>query len=165
MGEWYYVGHYGQLGPLTREQVDELVEGGVIAADTYVWRTGMAEWLPATQVPELAPSLRATQSFAPPPPPPAARRNAPPPNPQGAIVRPTEQTLALGVSDKSRIAAGILQLFLPGIGRIYLGYAAIGVLQLVLSLCGVGYVWSFIDGLIMLSNGLRIDGYGRALRD
>src|SRR5579859_2938673 len=41
VGEWYYIGHYGQLGPLTREQIDELVTGGVISRDTYVWRAGM----------------------------------------------------------------------------------------------------------------------------
>ena len=41
VADWYYIGHYGQLGPLTKEQIDELVDGGVIARETYVWSTGM----------------------------------------------------------------------------------------------------------------------------
>ena len=52
MADWYYIGHYGQLGPLTREQIDELIDGGVIARDTFVWSTGMAEWQPADRISE-----------------------------------------------------------------------------------------------------------------
>ena len=69
-------------------------------------------------------------------------------------------------SDRNRVVAGILNLLLPGVGRIYLGYAAHGVLQLVLSFCfGLGYLWSFVDGIIMLSGGVKYDGYGRVLSD
>jgi TM2 domain-containing membrane protein YozV len=54
----------------------------------------------------------------------------------------------------------------PGVGRMYMGYGAIGVLQLVLTLCGgVGYIWSFIDGIIILSGGVKMDGYGRQMKD
>lgn len=68
-------------------------------------------------------------------------------------------------SDRSRIAAGILNLVIPGVGRMYLGYMAHGVLQLILSLCGVGYIWSIIDGIIILTGGVKLDGYGRRLMD
>jgi TM2 domain-containing membrane protein YozV len=68
-------------------------------------------------------------------------------------------------SDRSRTAAGILQIFLPGVGRMYLGYTAYGVLQLFLALCGVGFLWSFIDGIIILTGGVKLDGYGRHLQD
>jgi hypothetical protein len=69
-------------------------------------------------------------------------------------------------SDRSRIAAGIMQLFLPGIGRIYLGYMAIGVLQLLFTFitCGVAWLWPFIDGVLILTGTPRLDGYGRILR-
>ena len=68
-------------------------------------------------------------------------------------------------SDRSRALAGVLQLIFPGIGRIYLGYSAIGVLQLVSSLCFFGYIWSIIDGIIILTGGVRIDGFGRPMGD
>ncbi len=67
-------------------------------------------------------------------------------------------------SDKSRIAAGILNL-LPGFGRFYLGYAAHGVLQLMTSFCGVGLIWSWLDGLYIMVGGAKYDGYGRVIDD
>ena len=49
---------------------------------------------------------------------------------------------------------------------MYLGYAAYGVLQLVFTLCfGIGYLWSIIDGIIILTGGIKLDGYGRQLPD
>ncbi|AIE83488.1 DUF4339 domain-containing protein [Fimbriimonas ginsengisoli] len=174
--EWYYIGHYGQLGPLTREQIDELVEGGVIARDTYVWRAGMSEWLAADQISELATSFRRADPYTTPPPSPTPRVVAPPAPPLARTSpRPFDQTLAnqapnylsfpLTRSDKSRTLGGILQLIVPGVGRMYLGFSAIGVLQLVLSLCGVGILWSWVDGIIILAGGVRMDGYGRQLND
>jgi hypothetical protein len=190
VGEWYYIGHYGQLGPLTREQIDELVSGGVILRETYVWRTGISDWLPAERVPELESAFRVAEPYGSPPPPPVHRSGPVPP----PVAQPTQPTYGAGPfagmgqqtnyspvppmapqypmsfspvrSDKNRLAGGLLQLFLPGIGRMYLVYPAIGVLQLVLVPCaGVGAFWSFIDGIIILSGGLRMDGYGRTLVD
>lgn len=67
------------------------------------------------------------------------------------------------LSDKSRVAAGVLQLVLPfGIGRFYIGDTAIGIAQLLT--CGGCGVWSLIDGIILLVNG-GTDGEGRTLRD
>ncbi len=66
-------------------------------------------------------------------------------------------------SDRNRLVAGLLQLFLPGVGRMYLGYVAIGVLQLLSCLCGIGLIWAFIDALIILSGGVKYDGYMRRL--
>ena len=182
--EWFYIGHYGQLGPLTRDQIDELISGGVIAKDTYIWRTGMSDWLHAAHVPELKSSFAVADPFTMPPPPPTNKPGAapimptavaaPPLNPQGfgswktdALAPATSNMPVYGIkSDRSRVLAGILNLFLPGIGRIYLGHMAHGVLQLVLVLCfGVGYIWSFVDGIIILSGGVKYDGYGRVLTD
>jgi TM2 domain-containing membrane protein YozV len=173
VGDWYYIGHYGQLGPLTRDQIDELIEGDVIAQDTYVWRVGMTEWIAAGRVTELSGVFRTrVGSFIPPPPP--AGPIIPPPEPPSLVYAETDVSyapvyanyqpvLVTLKSDKSRALAGLLQLFLPGIGRIYLGYSAYGVLQLFFTLCGVGWVWSFIDGIIILAGGVKYDGYGRKL--
>jgi len=180
--EWYYIGHYGQLGPLTREQVDELVEGGVITPETYVWRSGMLQWQTADRVTELQPAFQAAAPFAAPPPPPVFEP-VPPAGPaqtaqphypyQGPSQVPSysqinpyyrmDSALAMR-SDKSRTLAGVLQLFLPGVGRMYLGYYAYGTLQLVLALCtGLMLLWSIIDGIVILSGGLKFDGFGRVL--
>jgi TM2 domain-containing membrane protein YozV len=50
-----------------------------------------------------------------------------------------------------------------GLGRIYLGYTALGVLQIVASFCGIGYIWSIVDGILMLTGQVKYDGYGRSL--
>jgi TM2 domain-containing membrane protein YozV len=92
-------------------------------------------------------------------------------------------------SDKSKLAAGLLQLLpglifaVGGIGRLYAGNIALGVTQLVLSFA-VGWVaffcgfflflipwvitgglwlWFIIDGIMMLA-GRPVDGQGRPLR-
>ncbi|GAA2519761.1 hypothetical protein GCM10010435_49330 [Winogradskya consettensis] len=73
-----------------------------------------------------------------------------------------------GVSDKSKLVAGLLGIFLGslGIGRFYMGHTRTGVLQLVASVftCGIGGLWGFIDGIMILVNG-GVDGQGRPLRD
>ncbi|MFD1148540.1 DUF1707 domain-containing protein [Saccharothrix hoggarensis] len=67
------------------------------------------------------------------------------------------------LSDKSKIAAGVLQLALPfGIGRFYIGDTGIGIAQLLT--CGGCGIWSLIDGIILLVNG-GTDSEGRKLRD
>ena len=67
-------------------------------------------------------------------------------------------------SDKSKLTAGLLQIFVGhfGVGRFYLGYTTIGVLQLIT--CGGCGIWSLIDGILMLT-GKVPDLQGRPLRD
>ena len=188
MADWYYIGHYGQLGPLTLEQMDELIQGGVIAQDTYVWRTGMPDWVHAGTVPELGKAFTVGAPFASPPPPPMP--SGPPPNPSASVSSPgpslpygtaanygTSPSYAYPTpytsnfpalkSDRSRVLAGILQIILPcGVGRIYLGYAAYGVLQFVLVFCfGIGALWAFIDGILILAGTPKLGGYGRVLNE
>ena len=72
------------------------------------------------------------------------------------------------LSDKSKLTAGLLQIFLGslGIGRFYLGYTTIGVLQLVVTIvtCGLGSIWGLIDGIIILIGNVP-DPQGRTLRE
>lgn len=167
--EWYYVGQFGQLGPLSFGQVQDLIDGWVITAETYVWRPGMSDWTEARYVPELSALLRMPST--PPPFDPRSRpslrrdlkeRRIPLSSHAAAFESPIEIT-----SPRSRLTAGILQLLLPGVGRMYLGYAAIGVLQLLSAICTCGLMclWSWIDGVVILAGGVRHDGYGRALED
>lgn len=72
----------------------------------------------------------------------------------------------LPYSDKSKLVVGLLQVLLPlGIGRMYAGYTGIGVAQLVVTLvtCGVGALWPFIDGIIILTSDSK-DAQGRILK-
>ncbi|MFZ0904944.1 MAG: NINE protein [Mycobacterium sp.] len=68
------------------------------------------------------------------------------------------------LSDKSKLVAGLLQIFLGGlgIGRFYLGYSTIGVLQLV-TFGGCG-VWALIDAIMILMGNVP-DAQGRTLRE
>jgi hypothetical protein len=168
VAEWYYIGHYGQLGPLTRDQIDELIEGGVIETETYVWRKGMANWLPAATIPELKANFHNVPPslVSPPPTPTQAPAKTTFPQPGASVATwgaPSPAFFSLE-SDRSRVLGGLLQIF-PGVGRMYLGYAGYGAMQLVLACFFIGWIWSIVDGLIILSGSVRYDGYGRRLKD
>lgn len=71
----------------------------------------------------------------------------------------------LPFSDKDKVTAGLLQLFLIGAGRLYLGHIGLGIAQIAVSIltCGIGALWPMIDGIMMLSGNVR-DVQGRPLR-
>lgn len=167
MYEWYYVGQFGQLGPLSLEQMEELIDSGVIMRETYVWKRGMADWVLAGSLHEFSTLLTPTT----PPPPPSGPpvRTSQPRGQAGTVTSmssPPPMHYQVYGSPSSRVLAGLLQI-LPGVGRMYLGYLAIGVLQLVLTLltCGIMILWSWVDGIVILAGGVKTDGYGRALAD
>jgi len=66
------------------------------------------------------------------------------------------------VMARSRVAAGVLQIVLPGVGRMYAGYWALGVIQLLVALATVwiGSVWSLVDGILILTGQIRNDADG-----
>jgi TM2 domain-containing membrane protein YozV len=75
-------------------------------------------------------------------------------------------TTGIPYSDKSKLVAGLLQVLLPlGIGRFYIGDTGIGIAQLLVTIftCGIGALWPFIDGIIMLVTDSK-DAQGRILR-
>jgi hypothetical protein len=165
---------------LTLAQMTELAGDGVISQDTYVWRNGMSDWTQAMNVADLRASLGIAQSELYPP---ARQIATPPPTPMGSrAISPAApdpfttysvhsqtgwqyiQTHA-PKSDKSRVTGGLLN-FIPGVGRLYLGYMAHGILQLFTFLfCGIGLIWAWIDAIYILAGGVRLDGYGRRLDD
>lgn len=110
------------------------------------------------------------QGYAPPPPPPGT--NAAPPPPGAAPFGQPQQswTAPPGVVPKSKLAAGLLGIFLGVIGvhRFYLGYTAIGIIQLVLGIvtCGiVSSIWGLIEGILILVGSINTDANGVPLRD
>jgi TM2 domain-containing membrane protein YozV len=72
---------------------------------------------------------------------------------------------------KSKIAAGLLGIFLGGFGvhRFYLGFTKIGIIQIVVTIftCGIGSLWGFVEGILYLvgANGWTTDATGRPLRE
>ncbi|HEX4697954.1 MAG TPA: TM2 domain-containing protein [Actinomycetes bacterium] len=72
---------------------------------------------------------------------------------------------------KSKLAAGLLGIFLGGFGvhRFYLGYTSIGIIQIVVTIftCGIGSLWGFVEGILYLAgaNGWTTDASGRPLKE
>lgn len=106
---------------------------------------------------------------------PYAQPSGYPPPPAGAMPYGAGPAAPYGVhpvtgipySDKTKLVAGLLQILLPfGIGRFYLGDTKTGVWQLVVTLvtCGIGALWPFIDGIIILATDNVTDAQGRPLR-
>ncbi|WP_031470052.1 DUF1707 domain-containing protein [Sciscionella sediminilitoris] len=158
-----------RIGTREREEsisvLGEHFEAGRITAEEYGQRTATAGAAVVRgdltalfeDLPEPRPSfLRPPLPQAPPPGAvPLAGPYAPPPMPQYQL------------SPKSRVAAGVLNIVLPcGIGRFYAGNTGIAVAQLLVTIFtfGVGALWPFIDGILLIVNG-GVDGEGRPLRD
>lgn len=72
---------------------------------------------------------------------------------------------------KSRLAAGLLGIFLGGLGihRFYLGYTTLGIVQLLVTFFtfGAGAIWGFVEGIMILAGArtFRTDARGVPLRE
>ena len=70
---------------------------------------------------------------------------------------------------KSKMAAGLLGLFLGawGIHNFYLGNTGRGVAQIIVTIvtCGVGGLWGFIEGILILTGSINTDADGKPLTD
>jgi uncharacterized membrane protein len=64
---WQYIKNGVQTGPVTTEELRNLLATGAIPAETLVWREGLASWSPASSLSEFA-------GTAPPVPPPTVTR-------------------------------------------------------------------------------------------
>lgn len=69
---------------------------------------------------------------------------------------------------KSKLTAGLLAIFLGGLGihNFYLGYTGKAIAQIVLSLCfGLGAIWGFVEGILILCGKIDKDAKGVPLKD
>lgn len=51
--QWYYSKNGNQLGPISAEEIKSKLSTGEIGSADLVWKDGMADWVPASQVGEL----------------------------------------------------------------------------------------------------------------
>jgi uncharacterized membrane protein len=63
MSDWYYAENNEQKGPINESELKAFFAANKIPADTLVWKDGMANWTPATQVPNF--TFRAPPAAAP----------------------------------------------------------------------------------------------------
>ena len=78
-----------------------------------------------------------------------------------------------GAQQKSKLAAGLLGIFLGsfGVHNFYLGYIGKAVAQLLITLltCGFGAfvssIWGLIEGILILTGSINVDGNGVPLKD
>lgn len=144
------LGEHHAAGRLTAEEYEQRAATAREATTRGAVRPLFAD-LPGAKPPFLAPE-------PPGPPPPPGFPMAPAPYGPGPVAE---------YSDRSRTVAGVLQIVLPfGVGRFYTGQAGLAVAQLMVTFFtfGIGAIWPFIDGIVLLVSG-GVDGYGRPLRD
>ncbi|MCI0744773.1 MAG: NINE protein [Verrucomicrobia subdivision 3 bacterium] len=132
-----------QYGPVTESQIRDWVVAGRANGQSLAQAEGSLEWKPLSSFSEF--SDLASLAIAPP------------------LIAATDQR-------KSKLVAGLLGLLIPwsGVHRFYLGYVAIGVAQLLVSIltCGLGSIWGFIEGiLILVGSGITTDADGRPLKE
>lgn len=72
-------------------------------------------------------------------------------------------------TQKSKLAAGLLGIFLGGYGihNFYLGYTGKAIIQIVLTFCscGIGAIWGFIEGILILAGNIDKDANGIPFKD
>ena len=68
---------------------------------------------------------------------------------------------------KSKLVAGLLGIFLGGLGvhNFYLGYTGKAIAQILLSCIGVGAIWGLIEGILILCGNINKDAKGNPLKD
>lgn len=131
-------------GPVPVETVREWITAGRANAQTMAQVEGSAEWKPLSQFPEFA-SLTSIPALPP-------------------LIPSLDQR-------KSKLVAGLLGILVgwAGVHRFYLGYTAIGVAQIIVSLLTcftVGWIWGLIEGiLILVGSTITTDVDGRPLKE
>jgi LSD1 subclass zinc finger protein len=170
------------FGPVPKKELDAWFAEGRITADCQLLKDGADQWQWATDVyPQLSgeaetgsasgggfPNIEVGSAPASDNPFDFAAKST-----GGSIAargkstasRSTSGAAASGeLSDKSKMVAGLLCLFLGayGVGRFYLGYTGLGVAQL--CTCGGCGIWSIIDAIQCFTGKMK-DAKGRPLRD
>ena len=77
--------------------------------------------------------------------------------------------VAVPADAKSKLTAGLLGIFLGafGVHRFYLGYVGLGIVQIVVTIItfGLGAMWGFIEGILILTGSMNKDAKGQPLKE
>ena len=80
-----------------------------------------------------------------------------------------DQNNNVQTEQKSKLVAGLLGIFLGswGIHNFYLGDSKKGIIQIVVTIvtCGIGGLWGFIEGIMILAGSIKTDANGVPLKD
>ena len=85
-----------------------------------------------------------------------------------ATVTHTNGTVQGQPEQKSKLVAGLLGIFIGGLGihNFYLGYTSKAIIDIVLSLfCGIGAIWGLIEGIMILTGNVAVDANGVPLKE
>ena len=149
---WLSVGDGKTYGPYTVEELIQHRREGRLGVAAQLCPEGGSTWIPATSVLEFGAVTGAPPTLPPPPLP-----YAPNMDPRA----------------KSKVAAGVLGILLGALGihNFYLGYTGKAVAQLLITVltCGWGSIfsgiWGLIEGILILTGSIAVDGNGVPLRD
>jgi hypothetical protein len=169
------------FGPVPKKELDTWFAEGRITAECQLLKEGADQWQWATDVyPQLAGATESSAGSGFPNLDVGSAGGAASNNPfdfaaqsSGSVTsrvgkssasKTYASTSSGELSDKSKMVAGLLCLFLGayGVGRFYLGYTGLGVAQLLT--CGGCGIWSIIDAIQCFTGKMR-DAKGRPLRD
>ena len=97
MSTWRYVQNGQPSPPVDASALSALLTNGTLPPDTYVWKEGMANWLPAQSLPEFANCRPASPPAVPPIP--GAGNPAPqnPPSLSGSVAEDIEKNRAFAI--------------------------------------------------------------------
>ena len=149
---WLSIGDGKTYGPYTVEELLQHRREGRLGVTAQLCPEGGTTWIPATSILEFGAVTGAPPTLPPPPPP-----FAPNMDPRA----------------KSKVAAGVLGILLGALGihNFYLGYTGKAVAQLLITVltCGWGSIfsgiWGLIEGILILTGSIAVDGNGVPLRD
>lgn len=64
VGMWYYSQNNQQLGPVSEEQMKTMLRSASLPGSSLVWKEGMTDWKPVSEIPELSIALTVTAPAA-----------------------------------------------------------------------------------------------------
>lgn len=149
---WLSIGDGKTYGPYTVEELLQHRREGRLGVTAQLCPEGGTTWIPATSILDFG-AVTGAPPTLPPPPPPFA------PN--------------LDPRAKSKVAAGVLGILFGALGihNFYLGYTGKAVAQLLITVltCGWGSIfsgiWGLIEGILILTGSIAVDGNGVPMKD
>lgn len=129
MAEWFYAKDNAQHGPVSDFEIRSLISSGQITQDTVIWREGMADWLPLSEVKDFQPTQASgLQNTAAGPPP--ASPASPYSSPQTKVsAQPHGMTIPTDGMATASLVCGILSVttcgFFTGIPAVICGHKSL----------------------------------------